>query len=241
MKRSEIKARLLEVAPSGLTLATTLLLISLVIPSGALKAQAAGQDDLLPPEVVPIDPHSAGGSNAANQTAPGLVDPSNANGTAANANQMQSAQDFRKALMDSLAGKGSYPQFNGRNPYGNQFSQNNQFAQGGQPINQMGNQSFANQGQPPLGQADLMNPNPNQDTTMANATPPQTQTLSGPVGLPQTANRGGNPYAHGLGNATSLGATLYSGAMTGGQGLYSLGLTGASLLNYGYQNGGKGF
>jgi hypothetical protein len=182
--------------------------------------------------------NSASG-NAANQGVPGMVDPSSSNGAAINPNQMQSAQDFRKALMESLQGKGNYPQFNGRNPYANQFSQNNQFAQSGQQFNQMGNQSFANQGQPPLGQSDLINPT--QDNTLANATPPQTQTLSGPVRLPQMANRGGNPYAHGLGSATSLGSTLYSGAMSGGQGFYSLGLTGASLLNYGYQNGMKGF
>src|SRR5262249_8487722 len=159
----------------GLALASTLLLSSAVNPSILAKAEAQqSEQDSLPPEIVPSN--SAYASSAS--SAPGLV----SNQAEANqpAGQIQSAQDFRKALMDSLAGKGTYRKFNGRNPYGNQFAQNNnQFAPRGQP---MGNQSFANQGQPPLGQSDWMTPT--QDNTMANANPPQTQTLSGPVSTP---------------------------------------------------------
>jgi hypothetical protein len=246
MKRSEQKAKLSESTPMGFALATTLLLSSAVSPSGLLRVEAqqvnagSDQDSSLPPEVVPTDPFSAkGAGNASAMTVPGLVsNPTEA--TNAPVGEMQSAQDFRKALMDSLSGKGNYPQFNGRNPFANNSGQNNvPFGQSGQPLNQTGNQSFSTAGQPPLGQSDWTAPT--QDNSMVNSTPPQTQMLSGPVAAPQTPNRGGNSYAHGLGAGTSAASTVYSGAMSGGSGLYGLGLTGAGLLNYGFQNSLKGF
>jgi hypothetical protein len=233
MKRTQTKAKLFKTTRIGLALASTLLLVSQVNPLKAEAQQAntgSSQDILLPPEVVPSSQYSASSMSSA----PGLIS-NPAEAATQPAGQMQSAQDFRKALMDSLAGKGNYPQFNGSNPYGNQFAQNNnQFV--GQPQN---NQSFANQGQPPLGQGDWMTPN--QDNTLVNANPPQTQTLTGPVRSMRPPYQGGNSYAHTLGNAASLGATIYSGALSGGQGYYGLGYTGAGLLNYGYQNGFKGF
>lgn len=201
------------------------------------------QDSLLPPEVVPVDSRSFKGTGSpqsgdtqAQMSAPGLV-PNSGQAPIGSANEMQSAQDFRKAMMDSLAGKGNYPQFQNHNPFVDQSGQ------GQQPINQIGNQAFANNaGSPPLGQSDWITPNQG-DNTMPSAVPPQTQTLTGGVRVPSTPYQGGNQYAHGLGMLSSLGMTLGTGLFAIGSGrggagaAYGLGYTGAALLNYGAHTG----
>lgn len=253
----------------GFALATTLLLSSTIHPSGlfpaeAQSANAAGdQESLLPPEVVPVDPNSAYSSSSmagaggfqSGGNVPGLVTnpQETVNSLAA---ETQSAQDFRKSLMDSLAGKGNYPQFNNQNPYAspsvnqpvnqsaNQVPNQGAPVQPEQPVqpqvqpNDPSNgQPFANNAiAPTLGQSDWMNPN--QDNSMANAQPPQSQVMSGPVRNNQAPSRGGTGFAHGLGIGTSLGSTVLTGAMMGGpMGAYSLGLSGLTLLNFGLRNG----
>jgi len=199
---------------------------------------SANQDTLLPPEVVPQDPLSykrSGGYGAADSAAPGLVS-SNERGTNGPQNQMQSAKDFRNALMDSLAGKGYYPQFNNQNPFTDQSGQAiRSFGQAGSQPNPY------NLGSPMLGQSDWMNAD--QEEIANNPPPSQTQTLTGGVRTPYAPYQGGNRYAHGLGYAASVGETVGAGIFSattghgGASAAYGLGYTGAALLNFGMHNG----
>jgi hypothetical protein len=201
--------------------------------SAQAQATWSEADSGLPPEVVPINPTAANmswqsGSSAtaghsAQMAAPGLVS-QQATAATATAPPMQSARDFRKAMMSSLEGKGIYPQFsNPNNLNGNQ-------------LNQFGQNNMQSAAGPNLGQSGWVTPD--QNYSQSPAVPAQTQTLSGGTSISSVPRQGGNSLGHGLGLVTSLGATGLTGAtMRGGGGFYGLGLTGLTLLNYGAHSG----
>src|SRR5262245_7052887 len=101
--RYTTKSMINRTAVAALTVLISMSAGQVVLAQGA-PGLSQGDDSLLPPEVVPLDPSTAssmGQAQAASTPAamgnavPGLVD-NNA------ANNMQSAQDFRKAAFNSL-------------------------------------------------------------------------------------------------------------------------------------------
>lgn len=229
-------------------------LVSVFVATVPAYAQDAGLgldvESLLPPEVVPLDPTTASqmvqsqaqareASMLSSQSVPGLggmqalTPPS----------EMQSPQDFRKSMFDSL-----YNQ-NDLQPV-NQPNQNLQVMQG-----QMGQMA--------PGMAQPQQPNFGMQNQQQQQQPPQQlgqsawqgargssqeQTLSGGV---QTPNRAGNSKFNGikhvLGTATGFGGGLLVGGMMMRQGssspaaMLGLGLMGGSVLNYGMRNAFRGF
>lgn len=276
MKRLRLQTRLMKATPTGLTLSATLLIGTVlgqsclfVYPPQANSAQTTSAGDPydsfsqpvpnsgetnLPPEIVPIDPNSAysqpvgsaispSASAESQAFVPGLdMHPVQAVGSG----QRQSAKDFRREMMNSLAGQGNYPQFNNQNPYANQLGQAPQAVPpvqsfNPQPDSQQGNQSFDNNSNQSMNQSNVGQSNwtTSDQTNPANiAAQPQTQSLTGGAVASPANAASGSSYGHGLGLATSLGSSVFSGAlMRGSGGLYGLGMLGGTLLNYGAHSG----
>jgi hypothetical protein len=223
---SKKQARVSKARLSFLTLAV----LGAVIICPAVNAQGVepDQDSLLPPEVVPLDPSAAGRMVQPSQpgqgqnfgSAPGL---SNASVPTSN------ASDFRKAAFDSLMGQPVQMPVN-NNP--NLQSMQGQMGQMPSAPNQFGNQpnQFGNQ----------FGGGATPGLVANNPVPTQSQTLSGGVKSPEVgkpSKLGG--FKHSLGLATSFGGGIMTGVlMSRGNpmSLYSTGLMGVGLMNYGMRN-----
>lgn len=234
----------------------------------APQAQAQGygsnnfgseQDSLLPPEVVPIDPTSAGRvaqSQALSfepaQTVPGLAGGAETSGSNALA-KMQSAKDYRKAALESLmnqkvapyqySGSGSafgnqpgvLPQMSGQIP-GQQVQgipplDTNSMQQAPLTVGQNGTQ---------LGMSPLMQPGAAGKAPQTIALQQsQSQTLTGSVkkakATRQDTRRGGFTHAAsaltGFGSGFFMGSVLRSPGSLAGFGLYGLAATGLGMRN----------
>jgi hypothetical protein len=203
-------------------------------------ANAQGSDqDLLPPEVVPLDPAAASQLSQSqaqarsaqmstpDATAPGLSDGGN-NYAMNSSEQGMTAQQFRKAAFDSLMGQSQampqsqMPQYN-PSMQPQMVSQNNQMGQS--PWMQPGQQSGQMAGQPA-----------NQ---LANQAPSQPQTLSGGVNqnVKQTSGLAGVNHLASmvtmLGVGTMFGLFAHPSPYT----YYNTGFTGLGLMNYGLHSG----
>lgn len=234
----------------------------------ALPAQAQGygsnnfgseQDSLLPPEVVPIDPTSAGRvaqSQALNfepaQTVPGLAGGAETSGSHALA-KMQSAKDYRKAALESLMNQKVAPyQYSGSgSAFGNQLGAQmpgqvpGQQVQGIPPLDTNSMQQApltVGQNGTQLGMSPIMQPG-----AAGNVSAPQTialqqsqsQTLTGSVkkakATRQDTRRGGFTHAAsaltGFGSGFFMGSVLRSPGSLAGFGLYGLASTGLGMRN----------
>jgi hypothetical protein len=164
-----------------------------VVSAQDASALSQGDDALLPPEVVPLDPSTAGSIGRAQAAStpsttgnavPGLVD----NNAAGN---MQSAQDFRKAAFNSLYNQGQVPQ---QQPFPGQWR-----------AGQLNPAQAAAQGQSPMDSQDT--------TSMANNPPTQSQTLTGGTKYQQKLQ---NTHRGGFSNVLSAAGAFGAGAMLGG-------------------------
>jgi hypothetical protein len=223
---------------SGLSLG---LLVSIAFGAVPANAQdnslSVDQDSLLPPEVVPLDPAAAtrmsqsqAQSRAANMASgsqsassvPGMQPLTPPGG------DMQTAQDFRKSMFNSLYNQGTLAPQNAQQGTQNQMANNQQFSTPGN----------LQQQQPQMGQSQWMGANG----------APQTQTLTGAVKQPnRQGNSKFNGVKHALGLTAGLGGGLMVGALmfrngaSGSAAGLGMGLMGASMLNYGMRNAFRGF
>jgi len=226
-------------------LSAGLMLIAISGNTGLMAgAQSMTQDTCLPPEVIPVNaaikytantPTSSVG-NLSVENAPGIV-PAAAQPVAQPA--FQSAQEARQAMFNSLMGTNVYPQFSGQNT---SFNQTDNMA-GGQNLSQSLPQTLSNSQD---SQSNLITPNqynnqyPNQfnNNNLVNAAPSETQTLSGATNTPSTSQprtSGGIGRVGGL--LAGVGMSGVSLANSGPGNIYSAGLMGASMLNYGFRSG----
>jgi hypothetical protein len=248
----------------GLSL-TLLVSVLACVPAFAQESGSGlgmDQESLLPPEVVPLDPSAASqmsrsqaasreatlGSSTASQSVPGLsglqplTPPSD----------MQSAQDFRKSMFNSLYNQGTLapnnqapqaaPSFQGQQGQGQQGQ--GQQGQGQQGMMTQQPQQQSNQ----FGQSQQPNQQVSQSGWMNANGAPQQQTLSGGVQNPSgKPNNTFNTVKHVLGTATGFGGGVLTGALmmqnraSSPYAMLGLGLMGASVLNYGMRNAWRGF
>lgn len=222
---------------AGLSLS---LLISVFTATLPAMAQDAGLgldgDSLLPPEVVPLDPTAAAQmvqsqaqsreASMAAQSVPGLAGLQPVNPPA----EMQSAQDFRKSMFDSLYNQNVQP--------ANQQTAPNFQAMQGQMAPQ----------QPTFGNQNQLSKQLGQSQWQGAHGSVQEQTLAGGVKTPNRAgNNKFNGVKHLLGTATGFGGGLLVGGMMMRNGnsspaaMLGLGLMGGSVLNYGLRNAFRGF
>lgn len=248
-------------ALKGLALAFSLAL-GIIAAGPAVQAQSTDDGsmgmDLLPPEVVPLDPAAASQLSASQAesrqmsgsdvAAPGLVAGDNNNG-------MQSAQDFRKSAFESLYNQGQMPAQQqqqvwraGQVSYGNgapampnSMPMNGmQAGMPGMPGMQTGMQQpgFAPPGSPQFGQY----PSTPGMTNGALYSAHQTQTLSGaPKSKPivRDVRKGG--FSHALSAMAGFGAgAITHGAMMNPQSaMMGLGMFGATMTGFGVRNASR--
>ncbi|MFN8656792.1 MAG: hypothetical protein U0105_10680 [Candidatus Obscuribacterales bacterium] len=244
-------------ALKGLALAFSLAL-GIIAAGPAVQAQSTDAGsmgmDLLPPEVVPLDPTAASqlsatqaesrqmsGSDAA---APGLVAGDNNNG-------MQSAQDFRKSAFESLYNQGQMPQQQQQQPvwragqvsYGNgapAMPMNGM--QSGMPnmpgAPGMQQPGFAPPGSPQFGQY----PSTPGMTNGALYSAHQTQTLSGaPKSKPivKDVRKGGFSHALSAMAGFGAGAITHGALMNPQSAMMGLGMFGATMTGFGVRNASR--
>jgi hypothetical protein len=176
-------------------------------------AQADGQDSFLPPEIVPTSTNSNYTPAPSATVAPVMNGSTNNNLSANQASYTQAAENARQSAYNSMMGTGGQaPAFN----------------QSNMPSNMAGGQ-FSSQGLS------------SSSNNTANAVPPQSQTLSGSVSNnPQTQQRTSGGVSKLAGLAVGAGMSGYAAAgIRSPGGIYSAGLLGASLLNYGLRNAFK--
>lgn len=201
-----------------------LVLACLLSPLPAAMAQVGYSDDLLPPEVVPMDPAVAQAMSqkqamgrqtgmTESQLPPGMVGQPPAN------MPMQSAQDASRAMYNSLMGANGQlpPQFANYTPPG---------------ISPAGN----GLGPAPGQQSGLMQPG--QIAEANNIAPLQSQTLSAPAKhkpVRHDTRRGGFSNAFsavaGFGSAVAMGGLVRRPSTGFGLGMFGMGLTGVGSRN----------
>lgn len=202
------------------------------------------QESLLPPEVVPLDPQVAtkmsqtqAASRAMSSTdaVPGMAPGAGSNNIPAGlpAAATQSPQDFRQAAFNNLMGQPVAPAAPPVNP--NLQMMQAQMAPG---MNQA--PGMAQQGQ--VGQSAWVTPGLNQSGMSPNqaAGGMQSQTLSGGVKNPEIGRPSKlSKLSHGIGLATMLGSGVVVGAAMSRNpaSLYSTGLFGLGVAQYGLRNG----
>lgn len=227
----------------SLALLTALLGQLLIVPACQAQGLGPDQDSLLPPEVVPLDATGGASMQASQQQAMQAAQPAaqqmgsyNPNNMSSAPNQqmpaqeMQTPAEWRKAAYDSMMNNP-----NAQPVFAPQQAQTGQMpGQPGQP-GMMAGQPGAN-GQPQLGQSGWQGGN---GQAMATAT--QRQTLSGQAQQQNYNKKGGNSKLSGLAHTASMATMLGGGILMGAlmfrrapaYGVYSSGMAGASLLNYG--------
>lgn len=200
-----------------------------------VSAQSMDQSAFLPPEVIPVNSAvNYSSAPASNSAAPGMGNnnPSNANASGSPAvgmqPRLQTAQDYRSALFNSLKGTSFEPQ-----PQVNQSMVQASNNQAGLAANWPGSNNSQ------LGQSNLISPN--QANNSINTFPTQTQTLSGSVNAAsgtQTRPNSSNGLAHviGLASLFGMGAMGLAG-MRGSGSYYNTGIMGPSLINSGMRSG----
>jgi hypothetical protein len=222
----------------SLTLLTALIGTLIITPVAQAQGLGPDQDSLLPPEVVPLDANGGASMQASQQQAmqagqqqaqrmgsfnapASFNSPAMSNAPQAPVQQMQTPAEWRKAAYDSMM----------NNPNAQPIFAPQQQAQMGQMPGQPG----AN-GQPAVGQSGWQSGN-----GQAMATSTQSQTLSGQVQQPNYNKKGGPSKLSGLAHTASMATMVGSGVLMGalmmrrspGYGIYSSGMMGASMLNYG--------
>ena len=210
------------------------MLIALAQPIIVFPATAYDQDSYLPPEVIPINQTNYNFASASenpsvnNNLATNSSSISNVSAMN-NQQQYQTPQEARRAIYDMLSGDKIFPT-NGQTSY----NENNN-SMSNLP-NQMPNNQMQSLGQ--NNSQDFNNPM-NTLANNSNASPSQTQTLSGPVNTQPTSQQrtsGGISHLVGVGGGLAGGGMALSGMSSPG-GIYSAGLVGASLINYGLRSG----
>jgi hypothetical protein len=215
----------------SLTLLTALIGTFFISPVAQAQGLGPDQDSLLPPEVVPLDSNGGASMQASQQQAMqagqqqaqhmgSFNSPAMSNAPQAPVQQMQTPAEWRKAAYDSMM----------NNPNAQPV-----FAPQQAQMGQMPGQPGAN-GQPQVGQSGWQGGN-----GQAMATSTQSQTLSGQVQQPNYNKKGGNSKLSGLAHTASMATMVGGGVLMGAlmmrrapaYGVYSSGMMGASLLNYG--------
>ena len=199
----------------------------------SVNAQGYSQESFLPPEVIPVNQTVNYNSQPQNFNSISNVQSAPASQISQVGQSMQTPQEARQALYHSLMGTNNYPQFNGQTINSSNDMNANQ-ALNQSNTAQSAPQNWSNQ----TSQQDNISVNQNSN---ANVAPQQAQTLSGNVATQATSQqRTTGGISHLTGAATGTGMNLYAlSGMTSPGGLYSAGLLGASLLNYGLRSGLK--
>lgn len=228
-------------AKSAASFTILMALLGQLIITPATQAQGLGpdQDSLLPPEVVPLDANGGASMQASQQQAmqaaqqqqamsqgnsfaPGMSNQQQA----APQQEMQTPGEWRKAAYESMM----------NNPNAQPVFAPPQQAHMGQAPGQ------GSIGQPQMGQQPQLGQSGWQaGNGQAMAASTQSQVLSGQVQQPNYNKKGGNSKLSGLAHtasmATMLGGSFLTGALmmrrSPGYGIYSGGMMGAQMLNYG--------
>ncbi len=231
---------------------------SAIAPAGAQiqsdpAAQVPGlqleQPMAVPPEVIPTQPAQM---NSSNMIAPaqmsGYSVPGLATGSLVNANpnmmSPRNAQGYKQALINSLMAQGGSQQFQGQQLPSNSFnapsipypnaSNNGTSLSPNTQANGASSQT--------LSQSDWITPN-QQYGAPNNQMAAHSQTLSGSVqntSAPSSVNRQGAGFSHGIGLLTGFGMSALGMGMAlrgSPMSMYTTGLTGVGLMNYGMRSG----
>ncbi|MBI4533778.1 MAG: hypothetical protein HY711_07500 [Candidatus Melainabacteria bacterium] len=197
-----------------------------------------GEDTLLPPEVVPLEPLAASRmSQAQAQSRASGYGEAVAQGNLASGDPLsalQSAQDFRKAALNSLMGQGQLPGQMATANQGQTTMPYNTSQLGSSPLITSNTNSDVQ-----LGQSSWMQPGQNPSAAQSSqVSHGQMQTLSGGVKQKQVHR---DIRRSGLSNALSALGGFGSGVMVGsmvrnpntafGLGMFGLGLTGFGVRN----------
>lgn len=202
-----------------------------------MSGLGADQESLLPPEVVPLDPQAAAklsqtqaqnrqngfDSNAMGQPQAAMPD------ARANRQDAFNALMGREDLTQQANNQMSQPQFQPMNG-----AQMDQYAPG-QLLPQAQQQAGAqfNQQQPPMGVSAWQQPGQNGQNF-----PAQTQTMSGKVKRSPLKGIGRSGLSHGLTGLAAFGAGAFTmSRMRSPAMLYSGGIMGLGLANYGLRSG----
>lgn len=236
------------------------LALGIIAAGPAVQAQSTDDGsmgmDLLPPEVVPLDPTAASQLSATqaesrqmsgSEAAPGLVAGDNNSG-------MQSAQDFRKSAFESLYNQGQLPAQQqpvwraGQVQYGNGAPAMPVNGMSGMPAGMPGmpgtampqhpQTGFAPPGSPQFGQY----PSTPGMTNGALYSAHQTQTLSGaPKSKPVVRDVRKGGFSHALSAIAGFGAgAITHGALMNPQSaMMGLGMFGATMTGFGVRNASR--
>ncbi len=202
-----------------------------------MSGLGADQESLLPPEVVPLDPQAAA-KLSQSQAQARQMNGFDAQPQAAMPDARANRQDAFNALMgrEDLSQQAnnqmSQPQFQPMNG-----AQMDQYAPG-QLLPQAQQQAGAqfNQQQPPMGVSAWQQPG--QNAQGQNSFPAQTQTMSGKVKRSPLKGIGRSGLSHGLTGLAAFGAGAFTmSRMRSPSMLYSGGIMGLGLANYGLRSG----
>jgi len=202
----------------------TVLVLAMALWNGSsclAQTGMMGDDSMLPPEVVPIDPNVVMQQPQAASNAAGMAAGQMVPGMTGGINGMQTAQQASRSMYDSLMGSNGQlpPQFANNAPQG--------FSPAGNGLGPAPNQ---------LGQSGMMQPGQNAGGPLVHA---QTQTLTGSVKYKPTRH---DTRRGGFSNAFSSIAGFGSGIAMGGlvrrpSTLLGLGMFGGGLTGFGSRNG----
>ncbi len=208
--------------------------LSPVMAQGFESGLGADQESLLPPEVVPLDSQAAqklSQAQAQNRQVNFEAQPQAAM-TDARSNRQEAFNTLmgREDLMQQANNQMSQPQFQPMNG-----AQMDQYAPG-QLLPQAQQQAGAqyNQQQPPMGVSAWQQPGQNGQ----NSFPAQTQTMSGKVKRSPLKGIGRSGLSHSLTGLAAFGAGAFTmSRMRSPAMLYSGGIMGLGLANYGLRSG----
>lgn len=222
-----------------MSLCFLLIVGSVTSPHAIAQNLEAGEDPLLPPEVVPLDPSvfakpvQSQSQSRANEMVP--TESGGAPGLSGNSNASISAQEYRKAAFDSLMNQDkampfSLPQYSSQKLEMIQTQMENQ-----------GNNMGLSPLMTPRFDGSLAQSDSIRSGQMENFAPAYSQTLAGSVRNPvayRPSRLAG--FSHAVSLASLFGLSALSGVYAGRRspyGYYGLGLMGLGLANYGFRNG----